>query len=321
MTARRPSSLAPGVVPALLVVYLVWGSTYLAIRLAIETLPGFTMAGARFLLAGALLLGWGLWRGGSLGSRRHLVPAFGLGALLLLGGNGGVVWAEHRISSGAAALLVAVEPVWVALLAPAMTGARRAGWSTFAGLGLGIAGVATLVFDPGGLDRSRVDLWGALAVIVASLSWALGSLWTVRADLPESRAVATGEQMLAGGLLLGLAGGASGEWSRLSPASFSLASLAAFAYLVIFGSIVAFSAYGFLLRAAPPSVAATYAFVNPVVAVLLGWAVVDEPLGWRVAGASVLILGSLTLIFRAQGGGARARPSVAVEEICETPPS
>jgi len=316
----RPASLAPGVVPALLVVYLVWGSTYLAIRLAIETLPGFSMAGARFLIAGVLLLGWGLWRGGAIGTWRQLAPAFGIGALLLLGGNGGVVWAEHRISSGAAALLVAIEPVWVALLAPAVTGAKRAGWKTFTGLALGMGGVATLVIDPGGLDRSSVDLWGALAVVLASLSWALGSLWTVRADLPASRAVATGQQMLAGGLLLGLAGGTAGEWQRLDPARFSLPSLAAFAYLVVFGSIVAFSAYSFLLRAAAPSVVATYAFVNPVVAVLLGWLVVDEPLSWRVAGASALILGSLTLIFREHGESARARRR-ALEEICESPPA
>jgi drug/metabolite transporter (DMT)-like permease len=318
--SRRASSLAPGVIPALLVVYLVWGSTYLAIRLAIETLPGFTMAGVRFVIAGALLLGWGLWRGGSLGSWRQLPTTLGIGALLLLGGNGGVVWAEYRISSGAAALLVAVEPVWVALLAPAVTGAARAGWRTYSGLALGIGGVAALVLDPTGLDGSRVDPWGAVAVVVAALSWALGSLWTVRADLPTSRAVATGQQMIAGGLLLAFAGAATGEWAALDATRFSTSSLLAFGYLVVFGSIVAFTAYGFLLRAAPPSVVATYAFVNPVVAVLLGWLIVDESLSWRVAGASVMILGSLSLIFGEHGKGGRPLPT-PTEEICEAPPA
>jgi drug/metabolite transporter (DMT)-like permease len=315
----RSRALAPGVIPALLVVYLVWGSTYLAIRLAIETLPGFTMAGARFVVAGALLLAWGRWRGGRLGTWRQLLPTTGIGALLLLGGNGGVVWAEYRISSGVAALLVAVEPVWIALLAPAVTGAARAGWRTYAGLALGIAGVAALVLDPSGVGGSGVDVWGALAVVLAALSWALGSLWSVRADLPRSRAVATGQQMLAGGLMLAAAGGAGGEWRALDVSRFSTVSLLAFGYLVVFGSIVAFTAYGFLLRAAPPSVVATYAFVNPVVAVLLGWLVVDESLDGRVAAASALILGSLALIFDEHGRSGRPLPS-PTEEVCETPP-
>lgn len=317
MTPRPRGSLAQGVVPALLVVYLVWGSTYLAIRVAIETLPGFTMAGARFLIAGVLLLGWGLWRGGSLGSWRQLGPTIGIGALLLLGGNGGVVWAEHRIDSGVAALLVAIEPVWVALLAPVMVGSLRSGWRSIAGLALGFGGVSALVVDPRGLDPTSVDLWGALAVVLASLSWALGSLWTVRADLPVSRAVATGQQMLAGGLLLSLAGALSGEWRQIDPARFSMSSLVAFGYLIVFGSIVAFSAYGFLVRAAPPNVVATYAFVNPMVAVLLGWLIAGEPLGWRVAGASVLILAALALIFR--DTHQRSRRAAPIEELSETP--
>lgn len=319
---RAVRGLEPGVVPALLVVYFVWGSTYLAIRVAIETLPGFTMAGARFVAAGALLLAWGLARGGRLATKRQLLPTIGIGALLLLGGNGGVVWAEHHISSGTAALLVATEPVWVALLAPIMTGAARAGWRTFVGLALGIAGVGALVVDPSGIDASRVDPWGALAVVVASLSWAVGSLWSVRADLPSSRAASTGQQMLAGGVLLAAFGASTGEWHAVDPSRFSTASLVAFGYLVVFGSIVAFTAYSFLLRAAPPSMVATYAFVNPVVAVVLGWIVLDEPLGWRVAGASILILAAVALIFSEPGErGESAASSVPIEEICEAPPA
>lgn len=296
--ARSDSAarLGAGVVLALAVVYLVWGSTYLAIRFAIETLPPFTMAGLRFLIAGGALYLFAR-AGGAPGPRReHWLPSLGIGALLLLGGNGAVVWAEHRIPSGVAALLVAVEPVWIALLAPLVLGHRRAGLRAVVGLTAGVAGVAVLVADPEGLDPTRVDLLGAAAVVFGSLSWAAGSLWTVRAALPESRPIATALQMFCGGVLLALAGGATGEWSTLGAVEPSARSVLAFFYLVVFGSIVAFSAYAYLLRAARPTVAATYAFVNPVVAVLLGWGFADEPLTWRVAVASALILAAVAIL-------------------------
>lgn len=292
-----------GVVLALAVVYVVWGSTYLAIRFAIETLPPFTMAGLRFLLAGGFLYGWARARGAAAPRRAHWGPTALIGALLLLGGNGGVVWAEQRVASGATALLVAVEPVWVALLAPVLLGHRRAGWRVAVGLAAGLLGVAVLVVDPRGLDPSSVDALGAAVLLGAALSWAVGSLITLRFALPESRALTSGMQMLAGGALLTLAGGASGEWARLAAGPPSQRSLLAFAYLVVFGSIVGFSAYAFLLRAARPTVAATYAFVNPVVAVLLGWALAAEPLGWRVGVASALILAAVALMIRSEGGG------------------
>lgn len=311
MSPNAPPWLTRGVVAALLVVYFVWGSTYLAIRWAIETMPGFSMAGVRFLVAGLVLYGWGRARGGAPPRASHLAPSLGIGALLLLGGNGGVVWAEHRIDSGVAALLVAVEPVWIALLAPLVLRHRRAGWKSLFGLGLGLAGVAALVVDPAGTDSTTVDLAGAVAVLLAALSWALGSLWTVRASLPESRAVATGVQMLAGGALLLLAGGATGEWGRLEAEAISGRSILALGYLVVFGSIVAFTAYGYLLRAAPPGIVATYAFVNPVVAVWLGWLLADERIGWRVGIASFVILAAVGLIFRESGSGARRRRRAA----------
>jgi drug/metabolite transporter (DMT)-like permease len=287
---------------ALFVVYVVWGSTYLAIRVAIETLPGFTMAGVRFLAAGALLFAWGRLRGGAAPTRAQWLRSAGIGALLLLGGNGGVVWAEHRIDSGVAALLIAVEPVWIVLLTPFVLGAARAGWRTASGLALGVAGVAVLVIDPSGADPTSVDAWGALVVVLSALSWALGSLVTVKAELPQARTVAFGAQMLTGGALLLVAGALAGEWSSIDPARFSGRSLAALAYLVLFGSIAAFSAYGHLLRATPPLVASTYAFVNPLVAVFLGWLLADEAVGGRVGVATLLILGAVALIFRGEAG-------------------
>jgi drug/metabolite transporter (DMT)-like permease len=294
-------------VPALLVIYLVWGSTYLAIRYAIETLPGFTMASTRFILAGLALYLWGRARGGARPTWRQLATSAGIGTLLLLLGNGGVVWAEYRVSSGVTALLIASEPVWVALLTPLiLRGSGRIGWRGVAGLALGLLGVAILVVDPKGLDPTSVDPLGAAVILLSSLGWALGSLWSVRAELPASRAVAIGTQMLCGGLVLAVAGALAGEWGAIDPASFSLRSLLALGYLILFGSILAFSAYSYLLRVAPPGLVATYAFVNPVVAVLLGWLLVDEPLGWRVAGAAVPILGALALIFGEHGRGGRA---------------
>jgi drug/metabolite transporter (DMT)-like permease len=313
MAPLDPKTRSAGLlVLALAAVYLVWGSTYLAIRFAIETLPAFTMAGVRFVVAGGLLYAWGRLRGGAAPERAHWRPAALIGGLLLLGGNGGVVWAEHRIPSGVAALLVAVEPVWIALLTPlVLVGARRAGLRVAIGLAAGLAGVGTLVIDPtGGVDPSSVDLWGALAVVLASLSWALGSLLSVRARLPASPWIATGMQMLAGGTLLLAAGAASGEWATVDFAAFSARSLGALAYLVVFGSIVAFTAYAYLLRNARPAVAATYAFVNPVVAVLLGWLFAAEPLTWRVGVASLLILVAVALIFseKETHGAAAAEP-------------
>jgi drug/metabolite transporter (DMT)-like permease len=308
---ERRLGLGAGVVSALLTVYLVWGSTYLAIRYAIETLPPFSMAGLRFLLAGAVLLAWALATGAPRPRRGHWGPSLGIGGLLLLGGNGAVVWAEQRIPSGIAALIVAVEPVAIALLAPLVLGHRRAGARVAIGLGAGVFGVAILVVDPSGLDPTSIDVAGTLAVVLGAISWAFGSLWSVRAALPESRAMASALQMLFGGALLLAAGGLSGEWGRFALEQASVRSVLAFLYLVVFGSIVAFSAYSYLIRSAPPSVASTYAFVNPVVAVLLGWAAAGEPLNWRVGVASGLILAAVVLMIRGEPGAGEGRPAAA----------
>lgn len=284
-------------VAAFAAVYVIWGSTFLAIRYAIDSLPGFTMAAARFLVAGALFLAWARAQGQPWPSRRQWRDAFVIGGLLLLCGNGGVVWAEQHLASGLTALLVATEPVWVAVLLWMTSRRERPRARTVAGVLLGFAGAAVLA-APGlpDVNGDRVPLVPALVVVVAALGWAAGSLYSRRADLPRSVPQSSGMQMLAGGVLLGLAGAATGEWQGFQPSEVSAASWWALGYLMVFGSLIGFTAYSWLVRTTAPTLVATYAFVNPVVAVLLGWLLAGEPVGWRTLAASALVVVSVILV-------------------------
>lgn len=280
-------------------VYLIWGSTYLAIRLAIETLPPFLMAGVRFLVAGILLYAWARWRGAPRPARTHWLAAAAVGGLMLLGGNGGVVWAEQRVPSGLTAVLIATVPLWIALL-EWVRGGVRPGGRVAGGLMMGLAGIALLV-GPGELAGAKgIDLVGAAVLLVASLSWAIGSLYSRRARLPSSPLLATAMEMLAGGLLLLLAALVTGQVSAVNPSQISLQSVLALGYLIVFGSLVAFTAYVWLLRVTLPAHAATYAYVNPVVAVLLGWALGGEPLTARTLLAAAVIVGAVVIITSSQ---------------------
>ena len=275
---------------ALSIVYVVWGSTYLAIRIAIETLPPFFMGGVRFLVAGGLLFGWAIRRGDHANDApgwEEWRSAAIIGAGLFLGGNGGVVFAESRIPSGVTALLVATLSLWMALLAWIAYGERPSRAAAI-GLPLGFAGTALLI---GPVETSGIDPVGAIACLLASLSWAAASLYSRRAKLPARTAVSTSMQMLTGGVWMILAGLLAGELDRTNPETFSTASLGALLYLIIAGSLIAFSAFAWLLRHAPMPLVATYAYVNPVVAVALGWALADEPISARmlVAGATIIV--------------------------------
>jgi len=284
------------VLAAFTAVYLIWGSTYLAIRLAIDTIPPFLMAGLRFAFAGAVLFTWLRLRGAPRPKLIHWRSTAIIGGLLLLGGNGGVVWAEQRVASGLAALMVGVVPLWMVLLDWLRPGGKRPRGEVLAGLGIGFVGVALLV-GPGSLSGAGgVDPVGAGVLIFATLSWSIGSLYSRQALLPESSMMSTALEMLCGGALLTLAGTINGEWSRLNLASISLKSGLALAYLVVFGSWIAFSAYVWLLKVSTPERVATYAYVNPVVAVFLGWAIAAEPLSLRMLLAAVLIVGAVFLI-------------------------
>jgi drug/metabolite transporter (DMT)-like permease len=292
--SQAPPRLAV-VVAALAVVYVVWGSTYLGIKLAIETLPPMLMASTRFLIAGVLLYAWTARPGRgvrlSRPTRVEWIAAAVCGNLMLVGGNGAVTWAEQRIDSGIAALLVATVPLWMALLGWWRQGHRlRPG--AIAGLVLGFGGVALLVRPSSG----ATDLAAALAVVGGAFLWAAGSLYVRTARLHRDPLRATAMQMLAGSCGFALLGTLGGEQARLDLAGASATSIGALLYLAVFGSLVAFSAYTWLLRNAAPATVSTYAYVNPIVAVLLGAAILAEPITPSMLAAGALIVAGVALI-------------------------
>lgn len=299
------------VIAAFAAVYLLWGSTYLAIRFAIETLPPLLMAGVRFLLAGGVLYAFMRLRGQPAPERRHWKSAAVIGALLLVGGNGGVTLAERTVPSGVAALLVAMVPLWMVLLEWLRPGGTRPTGRVMVGLAVGFAGMVILVGPSQLAGAGAVHFGGAALVLVGSLAWSIGSIHARGATLPANAFVATGMEMICGGALLLVAGAARGELAGLDPAAFTGRSLAAFAYLVVFGSLVGFSAYIWLLGVSSPARVSTYAYVNPVVAVFLGWAMAGEALTARVLIAAAVIVAAVAVI--TTGPRPRAQPGALAE--------
>ena len=278
-------------------VYIVWGSTYLAIRFVVEGLPPFLSAAARFLVAGTILFIWRRLRGDPAPRRREWRSAAIIGAFLLLGGNGALMWAQQRVPSGVASLLVATAPLWMVLLDLAYPGHRRPGIWVLLGVLVGLGGVVVLI-GPEQLagHAGAVDLLGAGVVTVAALSWSIGSLYSRRAVLPASPLLGTSMEMLAGGVGLLLLGTIAGDWGRLDLAAAPARSWAGLAYLVVFGAWVGFSAYTWLLRVAPTPLVSTYSYVNPFVAVSLGYLLGGEELSPRMLLATGIIVGAVALI-------------------------
>jgi len=302
---------------ALAAVYLIWGSTYLAIRYAIGTMPPFLMAGARFLIAGAALYLFARLSGAARPHPRQWLPTAVLGATLLLCGNGGVVWAEQRLDSSFAALIISIEPLWIVLFSWLRSPKDRPSARIWTGVALGISGLVLLLRPSAG---GRIDLVPAVVVVLASVAWAWGSLYGQRAKLPESGLLTIGMQMLCGGFFLTLAGLGAGEAARFELARFSTASLLAFAYLIVFGAIAAYSAYFFLLRNASPALVSTYAYINPLVAVLLGWALGGERIGISTLWAAATILGGVALIATAPSGPSHGAGEPAARPTREPEP-
>ena len=277
-------------------IYLVWGSTYLAIRYAVETIPPLVTAGIRHTVAGGILLAWAYARGFR-ARREHWIAGSIVGALFFLVGHGTLHWAEQHVASGLAALLIATEPMFILVLAWA-SGQQKISRISAMGLAVGVVGVAILT----GVELSSKDasLLGMLAVLLGSLSWAAGVVISPKLRLPTDALARTAVPLVCGAVMLLAAAGLTGEFRGLHWSAISLKSLVGLGYLIVFGSIVAFTAYTWLLQRCPPALVATHTYANPVVAVLLGWLLAGESLTMRVALASVAILGAIVLIRRGE---------------------
>ena len=276
-----------------------WGTTYLAIRVGLETMPPMLFAGLRFLIAGALVFGFlRLFRRSPLPRGREWLDLSVVGLMLLGIGNGMVVWAEQWVASGMAALLVATAPFWVIGIESLVRDGERLTWRAAAGLLIGFGGLALLVGpDVLGVSLSNSYILGILALQVACASWSAGTVYAKHRRTSVQPLMGAAVQMLIAGLALTLIGTVAGEWPAIR---FSERSLGAFLYLIVFGSIVAYSSYTYAIQKLPLSLVSTYSYVNPVIAVLLGWAILSEPLGWRMALAMTIILAGVLLVKNAR---------------------
>lgn len=309
MTRARP---APLLVASFAAVYLIWGSTYLAIRVAIQTMPPLTMAGVRFLIAGAVLFPVAYWTGDRQGDRlsaTHWRSALLIGTLLLTGSNGVITLAEVHVSSGVVALLVATVPLWMAAAAH-FGGIQRISRVGAAGLAVGLVGVG-LMLRPGSAGGAAP--WWLAFTLISPVSWAAGSIYARRARMPRRPLLGTAMEMLGGGAVLCLVAGALGEWGQIHLAAISAASTLAVAYLVVAGSLVGYTAYTYLLGRVSPQAASSYAYVNPLVAVLLGWAFLGETvtLTTLLAGVLIVVAVAILLLGGLQRSPARAQATTA----------
>jgi drug/metabolite transporter (DMT)-like permease len=317
--ATRNRSEAIKMALAFAAIYLVWGSTYLAIRYAVETIPPLVTAGIRHSIAGGFLLAWACARGFR-PKLEHWKSGVIVGGLFFLVGHGTLHWAEQYVGSGLAALLIATEPMFILVLAWSM-GQQKISRVSALGLGLGVLGVAALTGAE--LTTKGSSLLGLLAVLLGSLSWSAGVVISPRLKLPEDALGRTAVPLVCGAVMLLIAAGFTGEFRATHWASISVKSILGLGYLISFGSIVAFTAYTWLLQRCPPALVATHTYANPVVAVLLGWLLASEALSLRVVLASVAILGAIVLIRRGERratikgvGAAPVRVEVEASEEC-----
>jgi drug/metabolite transporter (DMT)-like permease len=288
----------PRLMLAFAAIYLIWGSTYLAIRFAVESIPPLLMMGVRHLVAGILLYAWVRLRGAPPPRPREWISTAIAGAMLFLGAHGSLAWAEQRVPSGLAALLSATLPLWVVLLARFKGRDRHLGWRAVVGLILGFVGVAILIGPDAFHSHSQLSLLGAAAVMFGAFMWGLGTIYAQDANLPSSSRLSAAMQMATGGISLGCVGLLTGEAARLHLATVTAKSAFSLAYLIVFGSIIAFTAFTWLNTASSPTRVSTYAYINPLVAVLLGWALANEAIGARTLIATAVILTSVALVNR-----------------------
>jgi drug/metabolite transporter (DMT)-like permease len=290
------SSPRAKIVFAFVLLYIVWGATYLGIRLCIREVPPFMFAGSRNLLAGLLTLaGAFLWKAPK-PNARQILNAWAMGLFLFLGGNGGVAWGEQYVSTGVTSLLLGTTPFWMVFLHRLFHEGGPMRKSAWAGMALGFIGVAVLA-DPFSVsDDSQLDLMGCLVVLLSAVSWSFGSIWGRGRDLPSSPFVSMGIQMAGGGLGLLTVSVLSGEGTRFHWTNITTTGVTSFTYLVLFGSIAGFTAFYYVLQRKPPHVVSSYAYVNPIVAVFLGAYFLNESLGPRTILSTVFIVGGVALM-------------------------
>jgi drug/metabolite transporter (DMT)-like permease len=293
MAAASPSSTRT--FWAFLAIYVIWGSTYLAIKIAVRDVPPFLLAATRFLVAGAVLYGWARVHGEPNPPRTVWRTAAVLGALFFVFGNGLVVWAQQHVPSGRTALLATTSPLWTVLIESALAGWVFPAGRALVGVVIGFAGLALLA-SPAPALAGTVPPMGVLALVAAGLAWALGSVFAHRRHLEASPPMATGMKMLAGGALLLPVSLGLGEWGAVRTAAIGWDAWAALGYLVVFGSIIGFSAFTYLLRHSTPQRVATAAYVNPVVALALGWGLAGERVTGRMLLGAAVILAGVVLV-------------------------
>ncbi len=297
---------------ALLALYIVWGSTYLGIRFAVETIPPFLQAGLRFLISGLILLVWRRAAGDEMPTRKQWKSLAIIGTLLLLGGNGLVSFAEQRIASGIAALIVGTVPLWLVFIEALRRGGVKPTWQAFVGLIVGFGGIYLLIGPSELTGKLQFDLIGTVAVVIAAFLWSIGSIYSRSAELPESALMMTGGEMLAGSIPILIVSLLIGEWKTFSFTQVSTQSWLALIYLITFGSMIGFVSYIWLLQNAPVSLVATYAYVNPLVAVFLGNWFAQESLTPRILLAAGIIIGSVVFINSARQAKVKTEPLQAV---------
>ncbi len=299
---------------ALLALYIVWGSTYLAIRFAVETLPPFLHAGLRFLISGLILVIWRRAAGDAMPTRNQWKSLTIIGTLLLLGGNSLVAVAEQRIASGIAALIIGTVPLWLVVIETIRPGGVRPSWQALIGLIIGFGGIYLLVGPTDFTSGLQFDALGTILLLIAAFLWSLGSIYSRSADLPKSALMMTGGEMLAGSIPIFIVSLVFGEWKSFNIAQVSSESWLALLYLITFGSMVGFVAYIWLLQNAPISLVATYAYVNPLVAVLLGNWFAQEALTARILLGALIIIGSVAFINSARQATVKTEPLQAVAD-------
>ena len=295
-SSRTPKVSTATLIAAFVSICVIWGSTYLAIRYAVETIPPLLMMGIRHLSAGSLLYAWARMRGTAPPLRVHWKGAAVIGAVLFLGSHGSLAWAEQRVPSGLAALLSATLPLWIVLMTRMTARGSRLKGFVIAGLVLGFVGVAILMGPAAFHSNSSLRMLPALAVLFGAACWAAGTIYSQRAALPSSSLLSSAMQMMCGGAVLMLVASLAGETSRMHLSAMSMRSALSLGYLIVFGSIIAFTAFTWLHKHVSATRNSTFAYVNPLVAVLLGWALAGENVGTRTILAMITILASVALV-------------------------